>query len=290
MAGAVGGERISARGLASRLAPPRPLRRRATGRRPSQLPAGRRGAENIPSRRFYPLRSAQRARHVSQRPSFTIRRGDPGTRPRHRHRQRADQRPRLSGKSNGVLTELGRIPASNVVRIEIRDAATLDGRACPARSPTSSSRRMRSAASSPGVRNSASASPIRCYPRRGLGQRQARQVRLQSRPPENSVPERGGRTDQRLRRHGAFIERRDELDRKRRGCPGQRSSGLGRAGKRSQISTRRCAASSTIIASSAPVPARASSTGFAGSPTTRTNGSGRSAATMKSRWSAAGSS
>jgi hypothetical protein len=33
---------------------------------------------------------------------------------------------RISGKSNDVLTELGRIPASNVVRIEIRDAATLD--------------------------------------------------------------------------------------------------------------------------------------------------------------------
>jgi hypothetical protein len=33
---------------------------------------------------------------------------------------------RISGKSNDVLTELSKIPASNVVRIEIRDAATLD--------------------------------------------------------------------------------------------------------------------------------------------------------------------
>ena len=33
---------------------------------------------------------------------------------------------RISGKSNDVITELGRIPASNVLRIEIRDAATLD--------------------------------------------------------------------------------------------------------------------------------------------------------------------
>jgi outer membrane receptor for ferrienterochelin and colicins len=33
---------------------------------------------------------------------------------------------RISGKSNDVLTELGRIPASNVTRIEIRDAATLN--------------------------------------------------------------------------------------------------------------------------------------------------------------------
>jgi outer membrane receptor for ferrienterochelin and colicins len=33
---------------------------------------------------------------------------------------------RISGKSNDVLTELGRIPASNVIRIEIRDAATLN--------------------------------------------------------------------------------------------------------------------------------------------------------------------
>ncbi|HEX9965688.1 MAG TPA: TonB-dependent receptor plug domain-containing protein [Allosphingosinicella sp.] len=33
---------------------------------------------------------------------------------------------RISGKSNDVITELGQIPASNVVRIEIRDAATLD--------------------------------------------------------------------------------------------------------------------------------------------------------------------
>jgi outer membrane receptor for ferrienterochelin and colicins len=33
---------------------------------------------------------------------------------------------RISGKSNDVVTELGRIPANNVVRIEIRDAATLD--------------------------------------------------------------------------------------------------------------------------------------------------------------------
>src|SRR3954470_16489987 len=33
---------------------------------------------------------------------------------------------RISGKSNDVLTELGRIPAGNVVRIEIRDAATLN--------------------------------------------------------------------------------------------------------------------------------------------------------------------
>lgn len=33
---------------------------------------------------------------------------------------------RISGKSNDVITELSRIPASNVVRIEIRDAATLD--------------------------------------------------------------------------------------------------------------------------------------------------------------------
>jgi hypothetical protein len=33
---------------------------------------------------------------------------------------------RISGKSNDVLTELGRIPASNVVRIEIREAATLN--------------------------------------------------------------------------------------------------------------------------------------------------------------------
>jgi hypothetical protein len=33
---------------------------------------------------------------------------------------------RISGKSNDVLTELSQIPASNVIRIEIRDAATLD--------------------------------------------------------------------------------------------------------------------------------------------------------------------
>jgi hypothetical protein len=33
---------------------------------------------------------------------------------------------RISGKSNDVLTELGRIPAANVTRIEIRDGATLD--------------------------------------------------------------------------------------------------------------------------------------------------------------------
>jgi hypothetical protein len=33
---------------------------------------------------------------------------------------------RISGKSNDVLTELGRIPASNVTRIEILDGATLD--------------------------------------------------------------------------------------------------------------------------------------------------------------------
>ena len=33
---------------------------------------------------------------------------------------------RISGKSNDVLTELSQIPAANVVRIEIRDAATLD--------------------------------------------------------------------------------------------------------------------------------------------------------------------
>lgn len=33
---------------------------------------------------------------------------------------------RISGKSNDVLTELGRIPASNVIRIEIVDAATLN--------------------------------------------------------------------------------------------------------------------------------------------------------------------
>jgi hypothetical protein len=33
---------------------------------------------------------------------------------------------RLSGKSNDVLTQLGQVPAVNVVRIEIRDGATLD--------------------------------------------------------------------------------------------------------------------------------------------------------------------
>ena len=33
---------------------------------------------------------------------------------------------RISGKSNDVITELGQIPAANVIRIEIRDAATLD--------------------------------------------------------------------------------------------------------------------------------------------------------------------
>jgi hypothetical protein len=33
---------------------------------------------------------------------------------------------RLSGKSNDVLTQLSRVPAGNVVRIEIRDGATLD--------------------------------------------------------------------------------------------------------------------------------------------------------------------
>jgi hypothetical protein len=33
---------------------------------------------------------------------------------------------RISGKSNDVVTELGQIPAANVIRIEIRDAATLD--------------------------------------------------------------------------------------------------------------------------------------------------------------------
>jgi outer membrane receptor for ferrienterochelin and colicins len=33
---------------------------------------------------------------------------------------------RLSGKSNDVLTQLGQVPANNVVRIEIRDGATLD--------------------------------------------------------------------------------------------------------------------------------------------------------------------
>src|SRR3712207_6930707 len=33
---------------------------------------------------------------------------------------------RISGKSNDVLTELGRIPAENVTRIEILDGATLD--------------------------------------------------------------------------------------------------------------------------------------------------------------------
>ena len=71
---------------------------------------------------------------------------------------------RISGKSNDVLTELGRIPASNVVRIEIPTPPRSTFRACPARSPTSSSRRNRSAASSPGGRTSASASPIRSSP------------------------------------------------------------------------------------------------------------------------------
>ncbi len=33
---------------------------------------------------------------------------------------------RVSGKSNDVITQLGKIPAGNVVRIEIRDGATLD--------------------------------------------------------------------------------------------------------------------------------------------------------------------
>src|SRR5687768_13649094 len=33
---------------------------------------------------------------------------------------------RLSGRSNGVLGQLGKIPAGNVVRAEIRDGATLD--------------------------------------------------------------------------------------------------------------------------------------------------------------------
>ena len=33
---------------------------------------------------------------------------------------------RLSGKSNDMLTQLGQIPAANVIRIEIRDGATLD--------------------------------------------------------------------------------------------------------------------------------------------------------------------
>jgi hypothetical protein len=33
---------------------------------------------------------------------------------------------RISGKSNDVITELGRIPAENVVRIDIADGASLD--------------------------------------------------------------------------------------------------------------------------------------------------------------------
>ena len=43
---------------------------------------------------------------------------------------------RVSGKSNDIVTELSRIPASSVERIEIVDGATLDIPASPARSRT----------------------------------------------------------------------------------------------------------------------------------------------------------
>ena len=72
---------------------------------------------------------------------------------------------RISGKSNDVLTELGRIPASNVTRIEIVDAATLN---VPGLSGQIANVFVKAdsdaAASSPGVRNSASATPNRCSP------------------------------------------------------------------------------------------------------------------------------
>jgi outer membrane cobalamin receptor len=68
---------------------------------------------------------------------------------------------RISNKSDDVVTQLSRVPAGNVVRIEIADAPRSAFRACPDRSPTSSCAPTRSAASSATAPNSAPISPIR---------------------------------------------------------------------------------------------------------------------------------
>jgi hypothetical protein len=94
---------------------------------------------------------------------------------------------RISGKSNDVVTELGQIPAANVIRIEIRDAATLDV-------PGLSGQVANVVAKAGGIQGQFAWRPrippaqrrSAADPRRGLGQRQEGQDRIYARPPEPS--------------------------------------------------------------------------------------------------------
>src|SRR5918997_849931 len=105
-------------------------RKPATPRRPSRpgppLPAGVEGPKTfLPADfvRFAPRNALDMLRNV---PGFTIREA---TQERGLGTATGNvliNGQRISGKSNDVVTELSQIPASNVVRIEIRDAATLD--------------------------------------------------------------------------------------------------------------------------------------------------------------------
>src|SRR5688500_11252085 len=77
--------------------------------------------------RFAPKTALDMLRQV---PGFTIQQPDPNDLRRGLGQAQTNvliNGQRFSGKSNDVVTEVGRIAADNVVRIEIIDGATLDG-------------------------------------------------------------------------------------------------------------------------------------------------------------------
>ena len=131
---------------------------------------------------------------------------------------------RLSGKSNDVLTQLSRIPAGNVVRIEIVDGATLDipGPLRPGRQRGHQGRgHQRPVGVAPGLAQVLHRSAA--HARRGLGQRRARAARLHPRPRQQRQPQRRRRPHRHLqrRRQPARIPRR-RMDRRSR--PRRRSA------------------------------------------------------------------
>ena len=134
---------------------------------------------------------------------------------------------RLSGKSNDVLSQLGRIPSATSCASRSSTAPRSTSRACPARWPTSSPRPPASAASGNGGRMCARLHRSAAHARRCFGQRRRGAHRLDGRLHQQRQPQRRGRPHRHLQRrwHRARKPRR-RMDRRKRRADAQHAIGV----------------------------------------------------------------
>ena len=197
---------------------------------------------------------------------------------------------RLSGKSNDVLTELGRIPASNVVRIEIVDAATLD---IPGLSGQIANVFVKaggmSGQCSLAARISRSAlHQAAAHARRGVGERQDGKFDYKVGLQNNGCQSGAGGPTLIYAADRRSIERRDDVWTGSDDSPRQRPVNLGRA--RSSVGNLNASSARLLLRlSRARHPHRARLIGPSrASATSAGRWITRSAATMSSPWRAAG--